>query len=182
MILSIKGWDVMNSDDPVLEQMLMQELTRLQVRRQYLEDQARLLQEEIGAVVRRMTHVQALLQERIADSVEIATDAEEPKMPAQPRLADGFDPVEIAFKILNEKGGEPIYYKELAATVLQNGGELNGADPAMTLVSRLVTDERFVRPFRRGWYALRVHHPRAKNVGGRKKPAKRRSERIEAKK
>jgi hypothetical protein len=77
--------------------------------------------------------------------------------------------LEIAHSVLEESGADPIHYKELAKIVIERGGEIPGVDPAQTLVSRLVKDERFVRPFRRGWYALRLHHPKAKNIGARRK-------------
>ena len=74
---------------------------------------------------------------------------------------------DIAVAILGERNKEPIYYKELAAEVTKRGGILNGASPEATLVSRLVRDPRFVRPFARGFYALRSDYPDARNVGAK---------------
>jgi hypothetical protein len=78
------------------------------------------------------------------------------------------DPVEIAYAVLMEHAPEPIHYRELWKAVKGRGGRLEGQEPAQVLVSRLVRDERFVRPLRRGYYALRAHYPNAKNIGSRK--------------
>ena len=74
---------------------------------------------------------------------------------------------DIAAEILEERGGEDMHYKELARAVLERGGKLGGKRPEGVLVTRLINDGRFIRPLRRGYYALRKHHPKAKNIGER---------------
>jgi exonuclease VII small subunit len=91
--------------------------------------------------------------------------------------------IELAKKILgeqkrsNEEGPSdstnpriPMYYKDLADAVVDRGGDLRGNNPAQILVAQLVRDkETFVRPDRKGYYALREDYPKARNVGERKR-------------
>ncbi|MGA2769167.1 MAG: hypothetical protein ABSF24_12785 [Candidatus Bathyarchaeia archaeon] len=120
------------------------------------------LQVENANLSARLGHVAALLA---------SSDNEDHSLPSSAQISPGHpetqpsDPVEIARQILQENGGKPIHYRKLADLVIQRGGSLIGSDPAMSLISRLVVDDRFVRPFRRGFYGLRVHFPKAKNVG-----------------
>lgn len=147
-----------------LKSELEHEKTALEAKRHELEREIARLKDEMEAVSFRLGHVTALLrgpemggEGRKADSQDAET-------------AEEFtDPVEIAYRYLEEHGTEPVHYRELADIVRERGGELVGADPAITLVSRLVADNRFVRPFRRGWYALRMYYPKARSVGARKK-------------
>ena len=76
--------------------------------------------------------------------------------------------VDIAFQILEERHGETMHYKALADEVISRHGDLSGDNAAQILVARLVNDDRFVRPARRGFYGLRQDYPKAKNVGQRK--------------
>ena len=75
--------------------------------------------------------------------------------------------VEIAFQILAERNGETMHYKDLTHEVLARNGEIHGAEPARNLIARLVTDDRFVRPARKGFYGLRRDYPTAASVGRR---------------
>lgn len=150
----------------MLNKALEEEKESLETRRKELELEIAKLTAEQEAVLFRLGHVVALLRES-----EPSKWIEENKSASQSgqEREEYTDPVEIARQILEEHGTEPIYYRELAAMVIERGGEIGGLDPAMTLVSQLVDDERFVRPFRRGWYALRMHYPKVKSVGVRKK-------------
>ncbi len=77
---------------------------------------------------------------------------------------------ELAAKILDEQGKEPMHYRTLAEEVQRRGGDLRGQDPTATLNALLSRDERFVRPFRRGYYSLRKHYPNLKrSVGARRR-------------
>ena len=120
------------------------------------------LQLENANISFRLGHITALLTASYNENLPLTSEANESSNydDAQP-----LDPVEIARQILEERGGNPIHYRELAELVIQRGGYLIGSDPAMSLISRLVVDERFVRPFHRGFYGLRIHFPKAKNVG-----------------
>ena len=62
-----------------------------------------------------------------------------------------------------------MHYKDLAEEVKAQGGDLSGENAAQVLVARLVKDDRFVRPARRGFYGLREDYPGARSVGERKK-------------
>ena len=77
---------------------------------------------------------------------------------------------DLAEKILIHRGKEPMHYRELAEEVMRRGGRLRGRDPAAAMNAVLNRDERFVRPFRRGYYSLRSLHPKLKrNVGARRR-------------
>lgn len=135
-----------------------------------LKEKVTLLHDEIELLSSQLVHINALLEASDGKSDGSST----PPAPFLQETHAEIDPIEIAWKILDERVGEPIHYRDLASLVIQNGGDLPGQDPASTLVSRLVRDERFVRPFRRGWYALRVHHSKVRSVGQRLKPSRRR--------
>lgn len=152
--------------EETLNKALEEEKESLEARRNELELEIAKLEAEKEAISFRLGHVVALLRGLEPKKVE------EEYRSASQRSEKGqeyADPIEIAHQILEEHGTEPVYYRELADMVIERGGEIEGSDLAMTLVSKLVADERFVRPFRRGWYALRVHYPKVKSVGARKK-------------
>lgn len=80
------------------------------------------------------------------------------------------DPRDVAIKILREQNGEEMHYKVLAQAVVDRGGHLPEKSPAAALNAIMNRDRRFVRPNRRGYYALREHHPRVKENAGRRHP------------
>ena len=80
------------------------------------------------------------------------------------------DPRDVAIEILREKNGEEMHYKLLAQEVMQRGGHLPEKSPEAALNAIMNRDQRFVRPNRRGFYALREHHPRVKENAGRRHP------------
>jgi hypothetical protein len=153
--------------EPSLAAVLKDEWSRLVRRREQVQEELVHLQTELDGIDRRLSHVMALL--------DMETDEQGSNRSAVIRESsmesDAGDPVEFAYRILQAKAGEPLYYKELAEEVMRQGAKLPGGDPALTLVSRLVRDDRFVRPFRRGWYALRIHYPKGKSVGARVRKA-----------
>jgi hypothetical protein len=137
----------------------------LETKRIGLEQEIARLKAEMDETSFRLGHVNALLKGSEVSNI----DEEKKSAESEPGTAKpSQDPVEIAYQILEEHGTEPVYYRDLVDIVKERGGNIEGTDPALTLVSKLVEDERFVRPFRRGWYALRVNYPKAKNVGARK--------------
>ena len=149
--------------DAAFHQALRAEYTRLSARQRELQAQLQALEAELETVADRLEHIRALLPDWSAAEIR----GEDRSSKKDDAIVNG-DPVELARTILEERGGEPMHYRELAARVQQRGGSLPGSDPALTLVSRLVRDDRFVRPLRRGWYALRIHYPKAKNIGARR--------------
>ncbi len=152
--------------DDTLGRELERERVTLETRRSELEQEIARLESEKEGVSFKLGHVIALLKGTEVEGVEADRHISAQVIKETGELTD---PTEIARLILEEHGTDPIYYRKLADLVKERGGGLEGADPAMTLVSRLVADDRFVRPFRRGWYALRVHYPKVKSVGQRKK-------------
>ena len=132
-----------------------------------LETERRRLHQEIGdrearllEIERRLEHVDGLLGE----------DSDAPaREPPADMPSSRSNSVEIAHAILSERNREPMYYKDLAKEVVARGGDIFGANAAQILVARLVRDERFVRPVRKGFYALRDDYPNAQNVGARKR-------------
>ena len=59
---------------------------------------------------------------------------------------------DCAYSILDETG-QPTYYKDLAARMLEIGVSIPGKDPAANLLSHIGRDDRFQR-VKRGTYAL----------------------------
>ena len=138
--------------------MLATERRRLEQERDELAAQIREATTRVSVIEARLQHVDALLDEG-GDHPPIP-----PEMQSQKR-----DIADMAAEVLAERNGEPLYYKELAAEVIARGGEIGGASPSATLTARLVRDDRFVRPVRKGFYALRKDYPNAPNVGARKR-------------
>ncbi len=81
-------------------------------------------------------------------------------------MPDFRDIRDIAVDVLKSQGGEPMHYASLAKEIKARGGIIPGVNAANTLLSRLVRDERFVRP-KRGHYALKSDHPDVESVGVR---------------
>ena len=82
-------------------------------------------------------------------------------------------PLEIAHQILKERKGADIHYTELAEEVVKRGGELR--DGSANLLNTLLTSDRrkrFVRPYRRGRYALKEDHPDLERSVGERHPKK----------
>ena len=77
-------------------------------------------------------------------------------------------PMDIAEEILSERNGEHMHYRELTEEVMSRGGELPEGSPDVALNVMMNRDSRFIRPFRRGYYALRKDHPNVRHsVGSR---------------
>ncbi len=137
--------------------------TLLQSEGDRLDDERRTLQENIAEAEKRLreihtriAHVEGLLGTSDAAERRETNSGER-------SLTD------IAEEILGERDREPMHYKDLAREVQSRGGSLSGGNAANILVARLVSDDRFIRPLRKGFYALRRDYPGAKNVGARKR-------------
>ena len=159
---------------PDLDRLLRAELGELIERRSTLQENIVQEQADLAAIASRIGHIQALLAEAGHATEPTPTPVQSDGGESVESGADAtaLDPADAAFQLLLENGGEPSYYRDLANLIQEKGVILGGSNPAQTLVSVLVNDERFVRPFRRGWYALRLHYPKAQNVGARKPRAK----------
>lgn len=137
-----------------LNALLRMEKSRLAKVRQELEKQ-------LFEVRERIRHIDGLL------GPDITTENDSSNVPTP----EDRDIGDIVVEILEEKAGEPTHYKALAVEVKARGGKISSANPDSVLLTRLVRDDRFVRPERRGFYALKKDHPDATNVGARKQRA-----------
>ena len=144
-----------------LDALLLGEQSRLRIVSQELREQISAAEEKLKEVEERLVHVGGLLGPNYASDDE----SEESPLPDSRGIED------IAVDILNERNREPMHYRELAKEVEARGANIPGVDKDHTLIARLVKDDRFVRPTRRGFYALRKDHPDAKSVGARKQRA-----------
>ena len=133
----------------MLEQALLEE-------REALEKEQLLLRDQASEIEHRLDLVNGLMQ--------VPSSGATPH-PGRNGTAPKPRAVDVAFEVLSDRGQEPMYYKDLAQEVRARGGDLSGENAAQTLVARLVNDERFVRPIRKGFYALRKDYPNAQNVG-----------------
>ena len=116
----------------------------------------------------RLEHVRALLGDKESQVADIIPQAQHNHANSTPsHICD------IAESILEERNGDPMYYKELAQEVIKRGGALYGATPWANLTARMVQDPRFVRPTAKGFYALRSDYPTARNVGARRQRRRR---------
>lgn len=143
---------------PGLEKLLHEEKNRLE--REAIETRARISADEsrLRHIDESLLHINALLDQ----------DEAAPAEPRTLKAASERSVLDLAADILAEREREPMYYKDLAKEVQARGGALGGTTPAQTLVARLVNDPRFVRPTRKGFYALRGDYPNARNIGARK--------------
>ena len=121
-----------------------------------LAERKKELQEQLNEVNVRLSHVSGLLGPDMGADNSSANSV--PRMEAV---------TDIAVAILSERAKRPMHYKDLAKEVLARGGDIPGKNPANNLVAKLVNDDRFVRPERRGCYALRIDYPGVESVGSR---------------
>ena len=143
----------------VLEQALQAEKEALEEERQRLKEQVVRGEERLREIDIRLTHVHGLMS---LNNGHTSTSSQE-------KTAPKTSVVDIAFQILSERNGETMYYKDLAVEVKTRGGDIPAENAAQNLVARIVNDDRFVRPVRKGFYGLRQDYPKAQNVGERKK-------------
>ena len=87
-----------------------------------------------------------------------------------PNLHGQKDAAYIAVEILREAGGKDMHYVELAKQVKARGGNLpeHQRSSTATLNRILNSDPRFIRPFRRGYYALKEHFPNVNRSIGKR--------------
>lgn len=143
----------------MLNQALQQEQAALESERCSLEKQIVDAETRLKYVQKRLSLVVGLLDE------SNGTDPADKPYP-EPETSPA---VEVAYQVLAERNGETMHYKPLAQEVIARNGDLSGNNAAQILVARLVNDDRFVRPARRGFYGLRQDYPKATNVGQRRK-------------
>ena len=137
---------------------LQEEQKRLITEGRELREQISKAERSLQVVSALLVHVEGLLElnhESVADS------SENP-------FPNGRDIRDIAVDILSARGGELMHFAALADEIQARGGDIPGVDAANTLLSRLVRDERFVRP-KRGHYALKADYPDVESVGVRRR-------------
>lgn len=85
------------------------------------------------------------------------------------------DVADVAHQVLREVGAKDVHYVELADKVKARGGRLPDHKPSATsmLNGILNADPRFIRPFRRGHYALQEHFPNVNRSVGERRNRKR---------
>lgn len=90
------------------------------------------------------------------------------------QAANANDVADIAYDLLREIGAKDVHYVELAEKVKARGGRLPDHKPSATsmLNSILNADPRFLRPFRRGYYALKDYFPNVKRSVGERRAKK----------
>ena len=152
-----------------LNSLLNAERHGLEAEQTALDEQIRDASSRLAVVKERLKHVLALLGEE-GEALEPVHGT-----PDGYRVDTDDSVCDIAAKILSERNGAPMYYKELADEVIKRGASLSGATPEATLVARMVQDPRFVRPTAKGFYALRRDYPTARNVGERVRRSRRRA-------
>ena len=139
-----------------LNTLLLEEQANLKTESQELREQISAAERKLKKVTERLELVEGLLEPIHA----LEDDSGENPLPDYRDIRD------IAEDILKLRGGEPMHYAKLAEAIQACGGEIPGVNAANTLLSRLVRDDRFVRP-KRGHYALREDHPNTISVGAR---------------
>ena len=141
-----------------LDTLLLEEQRVLRCKSRKLREEISAAEGKLKEIEERLVHVEGLL----GPSHTSEDDSEASPLPDSREITD------IAVNILSERNREPVNYRELAKEIQARGGNIPGIDKDHTLIARLVKDDRFVRPTRRGFYALRRDYPEAESVGARK--------------
>lgn len=152
----------------MLEQALLEERESLEKEQLLLKAQASEIETRLLEIEHRLDLVNGLMG---TPSVSAPPHSRGNGTAPKPRAVD------VAFGVLSDQAPEAMYYKDLAREVQAKGGDLSGENAAQILVARLVNDERFVRPIRKGFYALRKDYPNAQNVGQRRTKGRTRNSR-----
>ena len=159
-----------------LNDALGEELRRVERAEAELEAQLRDLAAQLDAVRRKRDLVKALLEMPAGSAAEDGAKAANASAvvaglgrSGEKPSANGRSVADIAYKILLDRGKNPMHFEDLADRVKAAGGTLGGASPSQTLIARICKDDRFVRPQKRGWYAAAQFYPRARSVGRRKR-------------
>ena len=160
----------MNSE---LESLLGIEREKLQLEIEQLRAEIEAKTRERQFKEERLGHLQALL----ASEPHANNEREQ----IRPRASYTSTPtpqlLDMVEKVLRERNGEPMHYRDLADELIERGAVIRGQDPAGALVSRMTQDDnrraegdkRFIRPTSKGFYALREDYPDARNVGARRR-------------
>ena len=141
-----------------LKALLLTERSELNTERQRLLEQIATAENRLREVDKLLIHVEGLL------GLDHSGDDDADKSP----VSNSRDIEDIAVDILRARDREPMHYRELAKKIQDSGCVIPGVDPDHTLIARLVRDDRFVRPSKRGYYALSSDYPNVTSVGARR--------------
>ncbi|MCY4464656.1 MAG: HTH domain-containing protein [Chloroflexi bacterium] len=155
-----------SNEGDALQQTLLGERDRLQKEIDQLRQQVEIKEQ-------RLSHVLALL----ASAPPVANQPPARRTRQRTASTPSSQLLDMAEKVLRERNGEPMHYRELADELFRRGAVILGKDPASALVSRMTQDDnrraegeqRFVRPVSKGFYALREDYPNARNVGAKRR-------------
>lgn len=158
------SYSIAGNDSKEFQKTVSVKLKELSKEMQSLGNEIETLQNRQAKVAQLIAHLEGVLE---LSDVE-HTSATMPVL----RQAHYSEICDLVEKILAERRKKPMHFRELADEVQRRGIELGGADPGRTLVAKMVWDPRFVRPTKRGFYALREDYPDVRNVGERKSRSK----------
>ncbi len=132
----------------------------MQDMRRELEASQNILDQKVG---------QLKLLERFLESagIEVQEGSQE-KDNSKLHRTDWTKILNYAEQILRERNGEHMNFRSLYGELKNLGVEITVKRPEIRLTQALAYDDRFVRPKRRGHYALREDYPDTRNVGERK--------------
>ena len=163
--------------DPNIEDQLRDQLASLQGQRVDMEAERDKLNSDLTSLRASIRKIQELLGDDPIETEEYEREPEDSlghrqgPTPSQPdqrteRILN------IAEEILKQRGGADMHYSELADAVRKQGGNLpqHAKSRHDTLIRMMNEDpqQRFIRPKRRGFYALTADHPGTQSVGSRR--------------
>lgn len=167
----------MSANSDGLRQALVDEQARISEEIGGLEEQISTMNYRLEQLLKRSEHVSALLENEGGATTDEPVPETQRRAAAPAASPSAFfsrsrkNSVELAYSILKDQGRKPMHYKDLALRIVDQGGDLDPASAAQTLVARLSKDKRFIRPQKRGWYSLKELYPHSKSVGTRRKNA-----------
>lgn len=137
-------------------------LTELKGEVRDLEAELRSVQRELERARNQLVHAEAFLDLEQRKATTQSSNASV-SVPTKAEICDNVE------SILRGNNKIPMHYRDLEKELRRRGIVIGGKKPENGLVSRIYSDKRFVRPTRRGFYALREDYPDAKSIGERKK-------------
>ena len=133
---------------------------RLQNDVRELEKKAQEVQRELERARSKLAHVEGFLN--LEEEKPQGMEPADSRSPSKDEVCNAVE------QVLRGNNSEPMHYRELEEELRQRGIVILGKNPANGLVSRIHKDKRFVRPTRRGYYALREDYPGVPSIGERK--------------
>ena len=170
--MATQGWLDSNVEDQLRDQ-----LASLQKRRIGMEAERDKLNSDLTSLRASIRNIQELLGDDPLDTEDYERQREDRSGHRQGASQAQQDQrteriLNIAEDILKQRNGRDMHYSELADAVSKQGGNLPQHVKSRhdTLIRMMNEDpqKRFVRPHRRGFYALTKDHSDAVNVGSRR--------------